>query len=67
MEQPEEDNSPDFIIDLKSFERTRSQHTFKQSSTAFLSITFIIFFIYSAFKFYRNMKTNFGLDVRVFD
>lgn len=62
-----EEDSLNVIIDLKSFERTRSQHTFKQSSTAFLSITFIIFFIYSAFKFYRNMKTNFGLDVRVFD
>jgi hypothetical protein len=31
-----------------------SQHRFKQSSTAFLSITFIIFFIFSAFKFYKN-------------
>ena len=54
------------IIDEGIVVTSDSQHRFKQSSTAFLSITFVIFFIYSAFKFYKNSKTNFGLDVSVF-
>ena len=59
-----ETNATLFIIDLGSVRTSESQHRFKQSSTAFLSITFIIFFFYSAFKIYKNTKTNYGLDVR---
>jgi hypothetical protein len=46
-----------------TFFATPSEIRFKQSSTAFLAITFIVFFAYSALKFYKQRKTNFGLDV----
>jgi hypothetical protein len=51
------------IADLTRIEITKSQHLFKQSSTAFLAITFIIFFAYNVLKFIKNMKSNYGLDV----
>lgn len=44
------------------FQVSRLQNRFKQSSTALLAITFILFFAYSAVKFWINRKSNFGTD-----
>ncbi|TNV78017.1 hypothetical protein FGO68_gene13445 [Halteria grandinella] len=38
------------------------QNRFKQSSTALLAITFILFFAYSGIKFWIHRKTGFGND-----
>jgi len=38
------------------------QNRFKQSSTALLAITFILFFAYSGIKFFIHRKTGFGTD-----
>jgi hypothetical protein len=58
------DDEPEInMVNDLSMRITDSQHRFKQSSTAFLSITFIVFFAYSVIKFYKNRKNNFGLDV----
>jgi flagellar biogenesis protein FliO len=53
----------DVIDFLLSFTPAPSELRFKQSSTAFLAITFIVFFAYSVLKFYKQRKNNFALDV----
>jgi len=49
--------------DLLTLTLNHSHHQFKNSATAFLAITLVLFTAYSAAKFIRNKKTNFGLDV----
>ncbi len=50
------------VISDADFRVSDMQNRFKQSSTALLAITFILFFAYSAAKFMINRRTNFGLD-----
>ena len=45
------------------FPLSPSQSLFKQSSTAFLVITFVLFVAYSVVKFIKSRKTEFGSDV----
>jgi len=46
-----------------TFPVSTQENRFKQSSTALLAITFIIFTAYSVSKFMIQRATNFGLDV----
>lgn len=48
------------VLSDADFRVSEMQNRFKQSSTALLSITFIIFFAYSIVKFLVHRKTNFG-------
>ena len=50
------------VISDADFQVTDSQNRFKQSSTALLALTFIVFFAYSIIKFIIHRKTNYGLD-----
>ena len=45
------------------FPLSPSQCLFKQSSTAFLVITFVLFVAYSVVKFIKSRKTEFGSNV----
>ena len=51
------------VISDADFPISASQNQFKQSATAMLAVTFILFVAYSVVKFWSNRKTGFGTDV----